>query len=173
MTEAQFIDLIRTFAETHPAIQHSEGVRERFTSMGEQIFVKLTEKLDAKNFVVVLAPEAFDTNTIDKGNSNWFDQMTFNFEVAKIAPRNNEAQTIITQQIAKTIVEDFWQEMLFYRDNRISPFEYPVGIINVSKNATQGGAENMTGYRMQLTLEVPTLGPSSGYTPFSIVENEP
>ena len=97
------------------------------------------------------------------------DFLSVNIEVAKInKDKHNETVKQTIQNEAKAIIEDFWREILYYSYKRIAPFSGAYKIQNVSKNPTAGGAENLTGYRIQFTIEFQILGIDSDYQPFSI-----
>jgi hypothetical protein len=169
MTEAQFNDLIELFAEKHPQIQHKLNNKKRFSSLGETVFASTASGLDTREFCVILCPEQYDTTTKDKSTMQFFDFLNVNLEVAKInKDKHNETIKQSIQNEAKNIIEAFWREILYYCYERIAPFSGQYKIQNITKNPTSGGAENLTGYRIQFTIEFQILGIDSDYQPFSL-----
>ncbi|MEA5459103.1 hypothetical protein VB796_08650 [Arcicella sp. LKC2W] len=170
MTEDKFIDLMETFAINHPDIQHQANGKNRFTIKGEEIFSKITQDLDAKNFCVILSPETFSVSTEEPTAGQFFDFTKVSVEVArKSAKDENSVRT--TQNLAKPIIEKFWREILFLKNKRLAPFEQgTITITNVRKNRTSGGVENLCGYRLELTFKAPIIGISSQYQSFTTTQ---
>jgi hypothetical protein len=169
MTEEDFITLMQKFAEKHPLILHGTNGKNRFTTQGEAIFSKLTQDLDANNFCVILSPETFSVGTEEPSPGQFFDYIKVSVEVAKKTAQKDETKIRITQNAALPIIEDFWRDMLHYRQKRVAPFNQgTITIANVRKNRTSGGVENLCGYRLELTFKTPIIGISSQYQPFSI-----
>ncbi|MFY7861353.1 MAG: hypothetical protein ACOVP5_03935 [Chitinophagales bacterium] len=169
MNEHDIIDLLQKLAETHPSIQHNPKSRmARFTAQGEDIFAKVIESLDIEKFCVITCPDAYSTNTEDMHESDYFDHLTFNFEIGKSIEKNDEELKKKTQKEARIIAESFWREILYRIENRIDFFEYSARMVSVQKNVTQGGASNIVGYRYEITLQFQILGVDGEYQPFSV-----
>lgn len=172
VTENDIIDLLERFAISHPKITHDPlSKTERFTAQGEDVFLKATNTLDITKYCLITSPDLYNTSTEDLGKKDYHDVLLFNFEVAKAIPKGEKIRRQ-TQDEARDIAHDIWRELLFYMQHRIPPFERATSIMNLQKNPTQGGAENVTGYRFEITLKQRIIGISGEYQPFSTTQEE-
>lgn len=172
VTENDIISLLEWFGISHAKITHDPKSKiERFTAQGEDIFQKATDSLDITKYCLITSTDLYNTSTEDLGTKDYHDVLLFNFEVAKAIPKGEKFRRE-TQDEAREIAHDIWRELLFYIQHRIPPFERPTSIMNLQKNPTQGGAENITGYRFEITIKQRIDGISYEYKPFSMTPEE-